>query len=234
MLDVLFKLDLLAQVVHTPVHAHADIAGLPCVLENFGVLALLSADDRRHHLNARALAQRHHLIHDLIDGLLLDLFSAVRAVGRTDPRPQKAQIVVDLRHRTHRRTRILRGRFLIDGDGGGEAVDVVHVGLFLLPEKHPRVGRQAFHIPPLSLGIDGVKRQRAFSAAGQSRDDGQLVARDAQADILQIVFPRPFDTDLGICHGFLLICRFPVRQCDRADRRRVRIPTALRRFSFLF
>ena len=109
---------------------------------------------------------------------------------------EKAQIVVDLRHRAHRRARILRGRFLIDGDGGGEAVDVVHVGLFLLPEKHPRVGRQAFHIPPLSLGIDGVKRQRAFSAAGQSRDDGQLVARDAHINVLEVVLPRALDNDI--------------------------------------
>ena len=200
---MLCGLDLLAQIVHTPVHAHADIAGLPCVLENFGVLALLSADDRRHHLNARALAQRHHLIHDLVDGLLLDLFSAVRTMRRADPRPEKAQIVVDLRHRAHRRARVLRGRFLVDGDGGGEAVDVVHVGLFLLPEKHPRVGRQAFHIPPLSLGIDGVKRQRAFSAAGQSRDDGQLVARDAHINVLEVVLPRALDKNL-IQHVILL------------------------------
>ena len=44
--------------------------------------------------------------------------------------------------------------------------------------------------------IDGVKRQRAFSAAGQSRDDGQLVARDAHINVLEVVLPRALDNDI--------------------------------------
>ena len=138
---VLLEGNFLTEVVHVPVGADADIARAARVLENFHMLALFPANDRRHDLHARALAQRHELVDDLVNGLLANFLAAVGAVRRADARPQKAQIVVHLRHRADGGAGILRGGLLVDGDGGGEALDIVDVGLFLLPEEHARVGR---------------------------------------------------------------------------------------------
>ena len=41
---------------------------------------------------------------------------------------------------------------------------------------------------PLALGIDGVERERGFSRAGQSGEDHELVARNLDVDVLEIVF----------------------------------------------
>ena len=193
------------RVVDFPVDADADKALLDHVFQNLDMLALFAANDRREELHAGALRQGEKLIDHLIDRLPGDFPAALGAVRHADARVEQAQIVVDLRHRADGGTRVFARGLLVDGDGGGEAVDVVHVGLFLLPEKHPRVGRQAFHIPPLSLGINGVKRQRAFSAAGQSRDDGQLVARDAHINVLEVVLPRALDENF-LLHGIPRFC----------------------------
>ena len=89
------------------VHAHADIALLAGVLEHLNVLALFAADDRREQLHARFFLERHQPVNDLVDGLLMNLLAAFRAVRRADARPQQAHIVVDLSDSADRRTRVL-------------------------------------------------------------------------------------------------------------------------------
>ena len=54
----------------------------------------------------------------------------------------------------------LAGGLLLDGDGGGEPLDGVDVGLLHEPEELPRVGAQRLDVAALSLGEDGVERQR--------------------------------------------------------------------------
>ena len=160
---VLFRLgelEFFGKVMYLAVHAHADIALPAGILEYPAVLALLAADDRRKQLHARLFRQRHQPVDDLVDGLLMDLFSAFRAVRRADARPEQTHIVVDLRDRADGRARVLRGGLLVDGDGRRQAVDIVHIRLVHLAQKHPGVAGQAFHIPALPLGIDGVKGQR--------------------------------------------------------------------------
>ena len=157
MLLVLFEGDLLLQLVEVPIHPHPGVAGTAGVLKDLGVLALLPPDDGGHHLDAGALRQGHHLVNDLVDGLLVDLLPAIGAVGGTHPGPEQAEVVIDLRHRAHGGAGVFAGGLLVDGDGRGQAVDVVHVGLLHLPQKHPGVGAEALHIAPLALGVDGVK-----------------------------------------------------------------------------
>ena len=195
-LFVLLEGDFLTQVVHIPVGADADVARLARVLKDLGVLALFAADDRRHDLHARALAQRHELVDDLVDGLLADLLAAVRTVRRADARPEQAQIVVHLRHRADGGAGVLRGGLLVDGNGGGKTLDIVDVWLFLLSEEHTGIGRQTLDVAALALGIDGVEREGRFAAAGQSRDDGQRVAGDLNVDVLEVILSCAFDKNL--------------------------------------
>ena len=72
----------------------------------------------------------------------------------------------------------------------------------MLPQKHPGVGGETFHIPPLSLGINGVEGQRGLAAAGHAGDHHQLVPRDGDVNIFQIVGPCAFDNDVFL-HGVL-------------------------------
>ena len=166
MLFILLQRDLLAQLIEIAVHPNADIAAATRIVKDLGMLAFPSPDHGSENLDARALRQHQNLVDDLVDGLLADLTAALGTVGRTDPRPQKAQIVIDLRHRTYRGTGIFTGGLLVDGNGRGKTVDIIHIRLIHLPEEHTGIGTQALHIAALTLCIDRIKRQRRFAAAG--------------------------------------------------------------------
>lgn len=78
---VLVQGDLLGEIVERTVGPAADIARLAGVLQQLLVGALLATHHRGHDLDAGGLGQGHHLVDDLVDGLLLDLLAALGAVG---------------------------------------------------------------------------------------------------------------------------------------------------------
>ena len=157
MLFVLLQLDLLVQLVEVSVHPGPDVAGALGVLEDLCVLALLAPDDGCADLDAGALRQGGDLIDDLVDGLLFDLFAALGAVGCAHPGPEEPQIIVYFRHGAHRGAGVFGGGLLVDGDGGTQALDIVHIRLVHLPQEHPGVGTEGFHIAALALGVNGVE-----------------------------------------------------------------------------
>ena len=97
--------------------------------------------------------------HD-IRRLAFDQLAALPAVRLTDARPQQTQIVVNLRGRPNRRSRITNAVLLPDGDGRRDAVDGIDIRLLHPLEELPGVGGQGLHVSPLPLGIDGVEGQR--------------------------------------------------------------------------
>ena len=119
--------------------------------------------------------------------------AAFEAEGLAGARKQQPQIVVDLGRGGHRRARIARGVFLPDGNRRRDAVDLIDVGLLHALEKLPRIGRQRLDIAPLPLRIDGVEDQRRLPRPGNAGDHGQLVVRQPQVDVLQVVDPRTAD-----------------------------------------
>ena len=151
------------QLVHFPIDAGPDEAVLAGVLHQLHVLALPGADHRGQDLDALTLWQRSDGVHHLIDRLLFDLFTALGAVGDAGTGIQKAQVVMDLRHRAHGGARVLGGGFLVNGNGGRQAFDAVHVGLVHLAQEHAGIAGHALHIPPLALCVDRVKREGGFA-----------------------------------------------------------------------
>ena len=113
----------------------------------------------------------------------------------------RAQVVVDLGHRAHGGARVVAGGLLLDGNRRRQALDQVHIGLVEPPEELPRIGRQALHIPPLALGIQRVERQAGLARARQPRDHHQLVARNVQVNVLEVVRARPPDADALLAQG---------------------------------
>ena len=202
MLFILLRTDRLGEVVDDAVHADARKSAAAGGVELLDVLALARPYHRSQKLDPRALRQGKHLIDDLIDRLLADLLAAHRAVRDPDARIEQSQVIVDFRHRADGGARVLGRRFLIDRDGGGKALDVIHVRLFHLAEELPRVGGERFHIAPLALRVDGVERKGGLPGAGQPRQHDKAVARDFDVDILEIVLPRAFYENIFWSHCF--------------------------------
>ena len=69
-----------------------------------------------------------------------------------------------------------------------------------LVEKLPRVGGERFDVAALAFGVNSVECERGFAGAGKSGDHGQGVARNFQADVLQIVLPGAPDDDFVQAH----------------------------------
>ena len=122
-------------------------------------------------------------------------------MGHADARVEQAQVIVDLGDSADRGARVLGCGLLIDGDRWGQAVDRVEVGFVHLTEELTGVAREALDIAALALGVDGVEGQARFTRTGQTGDDDELVARNLDVDVLQVVLAGALDDDGGIRHG---------------------------------
>jgi len=151
------------------------------------ILALPAADDRREHVDARVVRIEHHQVENPLERLRRDLAPAVVAMRRADVGEQQPHVIVDFGDGADGGARVRAGGLLLDGDRGREAFDQVDVGLLHLLEELARVGRERLDVPALSFRVDGVEGQRRLSRTGQTGNDDQLVAREIDVDILEVV-----------------------------------------------
>jgi hypothetical protein len=163
--------------------------------EELQELAFLLARHGRQDQQARLVGNGQRRIDHLRDGLRLQRQVVVGAVGRAGAGVQEAQVVVDLGHRAHGGARVVAGGLLLDADRGRQALDHVHIGLVHELQELPRIGRQAFDIAPLPFGIQRVEGQARLARARQAGDHHQLVARNVQVDVLQVVGARTANAD---------------------------------------
>ena len=90
----------------------------------------------------------------------------------------------------------MRGALLFDRNSRGQPFDAVYIGLLHAREELAGIRRQGFDVTALPLGEDSVESERGFAGSGQAGDHGQLVARDVQVDVVEIVRPCSADPDL--------------------------------------
>ena len=141
-----------------------------------------------------------HLIHRVAHHLL----AALGTIAAADAREQQPQEIVDLGGGRDRGARIARGVLLPDRDGRRDAGDLIHIRLFHALQKLPRVRRQRFHVAPLAFGVHGVEDQRRLAGAGDTGDHRQLIVRNRERDVLEIVDSRATDEYgffQGMCFG---------------------------------
>jgi hypothetical protein len=193
-LDVLFQRAELTVDTRLGVAAHAQPGEL------FLELALASAHDRREHIDALVLRVQHHHVDDALERLAGDFLAAVRTVRHADVREQQAEVVVDLGDGANRRARIRPGRLLFDRDRGRQAFDQIDVRLLHLLEELARVGRQRLDVASLPFGVDRVEGERRLPRARQAGDHHQLMARDVDVDVLEIVHAGAAYTDPFVGH----------------------------------
>ena len=180
------------------VHAHAHEALGLDPAEDVGMLALAAADHRREEHDPPAFpgAAFEDRAHDLLGGLLRDRPAALVAIRRAAARVEQPQEIVNLRRRRDGRARAGGAGALLDGDRRRQALDGLDGRFLHLLEELPRVGGEALDVPALALGEDRVERQRGFPGTAQAGEDDELVARDGDGEVLEVVFLRAADDDL--------------------------------------
>ena len=200
-LDAAVELEVVGQAHDLAVHAGAEEAALEHVLEQVLVLALLAAHHRGEDEEARPLRQGEDAGEDLLARLGGDGPAAVGAVALADAGVEDAEIVVDLGDGADGGARVAAGRLLLDADGRRQAAEVIDVRLLELAEELAGVGRQRLDVAPLSLGVERVEGQRAFARAADAGEDDELVARQVEVDVAEVVFAGAADDDGAVIHN---------------------------------
>jgi hypothetical protein len=93
----------------------------------------------------------------------------------------------------------VRGGFLLDGNGGRQAFDVIDIRLFHQGQELAGIGRQGFNIAALAFGIEGVEGEGGLAGAGQAGNHHELVAGQVEVDVLEVVGACAANLDL--VHG---------------------------------
>ena len=120
----------LVQLDHLAVDARSHEATGPQLLDELCVLTLALRDRGREQHHGGTLGMLENGIDHLTHRLRRQIDVMVGAPGRPGARVQEPQVVVHFSHGTYRRARIVRSRFLLDGDRRREPFDRVDVGLF--------------------------------------------------------------------------------------------------------
>ena len=116
-------------------------------------------------------------------------------IGAADAGEQQPHVVVHLGHRADRGARIADAVLLADGDGRGDALDAIDVGLLHPLEELPRIGRQRLHVAPLPLGVDGVEGERRLARPAHAGEHHQLAGGQGEVDVLEVVGTSPANDD---------------------------------------
>ena len=98
-----------------------------------------------------------HGVHNLLGRLRPYGTAAFRAVRHTDAGVEQTQIVVNFGDGAHGGARVVADAFLVNGNGRAEALNLVYVWLFHLPQKLAGVGRKRFDVAALPLGKNRIE-----------------------------------------------------------------------------
>ena len=160
MFFVLFQQRDLFQLVQFAVDLHALEAALHQISEFLAVFPLAPPRNGGEEIQPCALLHLHDAVDHLADSLALDGQTGGGRIGNADTGPEQAHIVINLCHRAHGGARVARGGLLFNGNGWGQTVDMVHIGLVHQLQELPGVGGKALHIAALPFGIDGIEGER--------------------------------------------------------------------------
>ena len=142
-----------------------------------------------------AAARARQLARDGLGGVAPHRRAAAAAVQLRAARVQQLQVIVELGHRADRRARRAHRIGLVDRDRGRDAFDRVDLRLVHAVEELARVRRERLDVAALAFGVQRVEDERRLAAARNAGDDDQLVRRQLEREVLEIVLARAADDD---------------------------------------
>ena len=182
----------LRRVIHFSVRADFRVAVLGGPFRHIGVEPLPVADHRREEEQVSAAFElRLQTLAELIARLGLDRDLAIGAKLRSEPGEEQAQEVVDFGDGGDGALAPAPGRALLDADRRGQAGDQIHVRAGELFHKLPRVGIHGIEEATLALGEEQIEREGALARTAHARNDHELIPRDGEREILQVMLARP-------------------------------------------
>ena len=145
--------------------------------------------------------------------------AAALAEQRRGARKQQLQVIVELGHRADGRARGAHRIGLVDGDRRRNAVDAIDLRLVHAVEELPRVRREGLDVAALAFGVQRVEHERRLARARHAGDDDQLVQRDLEVEILEIVLARATQRNGvtgGVGHSVTVFCQAVEHACARS------------------
>jgi hypothetical protein len=198
-LDVVFLLlvevDVLLERVHLGIHPYPREAGAARFLEKCLVLPFPIAHQRRQYRKAGPFRKPGELVDDLLRGLSRHRPATAMTGEPPDSGEEDTEVVVDLGDGADGGARVVRGRLLIDGDRGREAADGVVERLLHLAQELAGVARERLDVAALALGVERVEGEGRLARSRNPAEDHELLLRDLDGDVLEVVLPRSADDD---------------------------------------
>ena len=165
-------------------HAREAAGGQP-LLHFLGVVPPGKFHREGHHQarvpGARAL---HQLLVDGLRRVVPHLQRGLPVEQLRRAREQQLQVVVELRHRAHRRARGADRVGLVDGDRRRHALHAVHRRLVHALQELPRVGREGLDVAALAFGVQRVEHQARLAGAAGARGP-PLAGAQVEVEILE-------------------------------------------------
>ena len=116
---------------------------------------------------------------------------------------QELEVVVQLGHGAHGGARRAHRVGLVNGNGRGHALYLVHRRFVHAVQKLARIGRKRFHVAALAFGVQGVKHQARFTRAAGAGDHGQFSRANVEINVLEVVLTRSANADETLWHGWM-------------------------------
>ena len=148
------------------------------------------------------------------------LGAAAAAIELRCAREQQLHVIVQFGHGADRGARGAHRVGLVDGDRGRDAVDAVDLRLVHAVEELARIGREGLDVAPLALGVERVEHERTLARSGHAGDHDQLVQRDGEAEVLEVVLARAVDEDGAVLARCGAVCFRHCRILTAAGRSR--------------
>lgn len=111
---------------------------------------------------------------------------------------QQFQIVIDFGNRAYSGSGALYVITLLDGDRRRNTLNAVDPGFVHPIQKLPGIRTERFHIPTLSLRIDGVESETGFPAPAGSGHHNELAQRQLCVKTGEIILPGTPNPDYRI------------------------------------
>ena len=102
-------------------------------------------------------------------------------------RPEKFQVIIDLRHCADGRSGSLDGVGLLDGDRRRDAADIVNARFVHAIEELPHVWTEGFDVTSLAFSVNRLERQTRFATSARASDNTQFSERKIEVYSFKIV-----------------------------------------------